>query len=885
MDDEYSYGADATPSPVAVDTNYYSADDDWQHSDYYYSAKGTTSWLDRLFSNSTQNLELNPAQDVNPDNVLASLVFNSLVCVILLVVYELLRKFIPSVYAQAIASPDKVVYLSTASDNSSKKMSDGIVADETDNVPGSVTGVHDGCDASRDDIQHTVCSNVASIPFPILEWCIPVHKTPWSTFRQLAGLDAYFFLRYIRMCLKITAVSSFWAIVILCPVYATGGGYQSGFYYFSMANVLPEDAKRVWVPSVFCWAFTMYCWFCVRAEMIHYVDLRMEFLGGEEEELILRKMRESSEGNGYGAPQDLNRVNSVVQDESEEDKHRSRSRSPLIAVCGEGEDTGRMNMPALSPEHQDQHQKYSPQTRLQKQMKQHRYSLQVEKVPFALRSNSALFNYFNEIFPGQVHSACMAMNVPDLDAQSARRTKVCRRLEKSLAYHSVTGIRPTHIAGRPRFYCCGIESTPVDGWCLIYNCFSDDAHPYLDKNDPDYPTEVYVDLPGKGECVDSILYYTRDLANCNLKMLKLQEEKFRIAETGISPRHGGDGVSVDKSNCDWYAPPLGMLKTGAAMAVEGLRDEFEVSGEEDYFGDGVEGSHGMDYGSMSGASASTSRQRSIEKKVALCDEYQLTDFDGHPAVIAVSSFENGEDATMSSSRRRKHRYRVRPHLWLRALLWRMGVDFLATGLEEVRDRTDVVVDSVTRPVSGIVLSRVTLCYQYLLVWPHDFFAFQSMSSTGFVTFKTLTPVTVSTSAPLTYKRNPMKVSVAPEPRDIVWQNVQIDRDISAGRAFVANVLLGLGVLLWSIPLTLIQAWAKVENVALIPGLEWVGQINGGKLKPLINGYLPVITLLGLILLLPLLFNWVATSYEKRKTLSGVQNSIVGRYFYYQVNQL
>jgi hypothetical protein len=97
MDDEYYYGADATPSPVAVDAHFYSADDDWQSNNYYYSAKGTTSWLDRLFGNSTQNLELNPAQDVNPDNVLASLVFNSVVCVILLVVYELLRKWIPSV--------------------------------------------------------------------------------------------------------------------------------------------------------------------------------------------------------------------------------------------------------------------------------------------------------------------------------------------------------------------------------------------------------------------------------------------------------------------------------------------------------------------------------------------------------------------------------------------------------------------------------------------------------------------------------------------------------------------------------------------------------------------------------------------------------------------
>ena len=76
--------------------------------------------------------------------------------------------------------------------------------------------------------------------------------------------------------------------------------------------------------------------------------------------------------------------------------------------------------------------------------------------------------------------------------------------------------------------------------------------------------------------------------------------------------------------------------------------------------------------------------------------------------------------------------------------------------------------------------------------------------------------------------------------------------------------------------------AKVENVALIPGLEWVAEIHGGSWKSLINGYLPVVALLGLILLLPFLFDWVATSYEKRKTLSGVQNSIVGRYFYYQL---
>ena len=88
--------------------------------------------------------------------------------------------------------------------------------------------------------------------------------------------------------------------------------------------------------------------------------------------------------------------------------------------------------------------------------------------------------------------------------------------------------------------------------------------------------------------------------------------------------------------------------------------------------------------------------------------------------------------------------------------------------------------------------------------------------------------------------------------------------------------------MWSIPLTLIQAWAKVENVAKIPGLDWIEDIHGGQYRALINGYLPVITLLGLILLLPIIFKAVAESYEKRKTFSAVEDSIAGRYFYYQV---
>ncbi len=68
-------------------------------------------------------------------------------------------------------------------------------------------------------------------------------------------------------------------------------------------------------------------------------------------------------------------------------------------------------------------------------------------------------------------------------------------------------------------------------------------------------------------------------------------------------------------------------------------------------------------------------------------------------------------------------------------------------------------------------------------------------------------------------------------------------------------------------------------------MEWIQDFDEGKLKVLINAYLPVVTLLAIIMILPLIFEFIAVSYEKRKTLSDVNKSIVSRYFYYQVRTM
>ena len=79
------------------------------------------------------------------------------------------------------------------------------------------------------------------------------------------------------------------------------------------------------------------------------------------------------------------------------------------------------------------------------------------------------------------------------------------------------------------------------------------------------------------------------------------------------------------------------------------------------------------------------------------------------------------------------------------------------------------------------------------------------------------------------------------------------------RESIVDFLLFLGVILWSFPLAAIQAFAKAKFVAQIPGMEWILTYQGGTLQAFVNGYLPVLALLGLILVLPVLFGWIAVT--------------------------
>jgi hypothetical protein len=91
-----------------------------------------------------------------------------------------------------------------------------------------------------------------------------------------------------------------------------------------------------------------------------------------------------------------------------------------------------------------------------------------------------------------------------------------------------------------------------------------------------------------------------------------------------------------------------------------------------------------------------------------------------------------------------------------------------------------------------------------------------MSKTGFVTFLDLGAVTCVASAPLTHKPNALAVTVAPEARDLVWQNCHCSSNLHQRRQSTANDILAIGALVWSVPVAFVQGVSSAENVSQLP---------------------------------------------------------------------
>ena len=128
-----------------------------------------------------------------------------------------------------------------------------------------------------------------------LKWIITLLKIPSDVVLRKDGMDAYFFLRYLLLCLKIFGPMALVFIPILIPLnFHDGKGTRTidgtrfnvtGLDTVAWSNVAPEHTDRYWAHCILAVVMIVWVFYLFYKELIHYVVKRQEFLSSPSHRL------------------------------------------------------------------------------------------------------------------------------------------------------------------------------------------------------------------------------------------------------------------------------------------------------------------------------------------------------------------------------------------------------------------------------------------------------------------------------------------------------------------------------------------------------------------------------------------------------------------------
>jgi hypothetical protein len=154
------------------------------------------------------------------------------------------------------------------------------------------------------------------------------------------------------------------------------------------------------------------------------------------------------------------------------------------------------------------------------------------------------------------------------------------------------------------------------------------------------------------------------------------------------------------------------------------------------------------------------------------------------------------------------------------------------------------------------------------------------SGTGFVTFlNRQTQVQSSQIHVLSDIYSDIFISPAPSTEDIIWENLTATAQQQQHGQHLTSMIFSGGMLFWGSVLAFIAAISNLSNLQkYLPFIKNLDPV----LYSLLAGILPVIVMNLFLSLLPAIFGYGATKFEKRKTKSGVQYEVFRWYFGYQL---
>lgn len=137
-------------------------------------------------------------------------------------------------------------------------------------------------------------------PTGLWQWVLPIFHTSNSEFIQKCGLDAYFFLRYMRTLLKIFIPLALVILPILLPmnaVHGRGPRFATGVFankdwsnvngidVLGWGNVHPWKNNRYWAHLILAVLAVVYTCFVFFDELRGYIRLRQAYLTSPQHRL------------------------------------------------------------------------------------------------------------------------------------------------------------------------------------------------------------------------------------------------------------------------------------------------------------------------------------------------------------------------------------------------------------------------------------------------------------------------------------------------------------------------------------------------------------------------------------------------------------------------
>ncbi|KNF06712.1 hypothetical protein PSTG_00028 [Puccinia striiformis f. sp. tritici PST-78] len=110
-------------------------------------------------------------------------------------------------------------------------------------------------------------------------WLLPTLKSPSKSMIPTAGLDAYMYIRFLRMMIFIFAPTSCLVAVVLLPLNSVGTSVSTtGLNSFAFGNI-PANQQIRYVGHLLCaYVITVWTVYLIQKEMSEYIEIRQRYL-------------------------------------------------------------------------------------------------------------------------------------------------------------------------------------------------------------------------------------------------------------------------------------------------------------------------------------------------------------------------------------------------------------------------------------------------------------------------------------------------------------------------------------------------------------------------------------------------------------------------------